>query len=284
MAPPIVDAQVHIWAAERPGRPWPPGTAKRAHRPVPLGAEQLLVEMAEAGVDRAVLVPPSYEGDYNDLVLEAATRWPDRFRAMGRISIDRPMTRDALAAFARQPGMMGIRLTFHLPATRPWLFDGTADWFWPLAEELGIPLMILPCGSLPRIGEIAARHPGLRIAIDHFSHHRALDEEPSLHLDEIEELVRLARLPNVVVKASCLPFFSREAYPFHDLDGVIRRVFDAFGPRRFFWGSDMTRLPCTYRQAVTHFTEALPWLTGEAKELVMGRALLAWSGWEKAPG
>jgi hypothetical protein len=82
------------------------------------------------------------------------------------------------------------------------------------------------------------------------------------------------------VKASCLPFFSREPYPFHDLDDVIRRVFDAFGPHRFFWGSDMTRLPCTYPQAVTHFTEELPWLAGEAKALVMGRALLAWSGWE----
>jgi predicted TIM-barrel fold metal-dependent hydrolase len=236
--------------------------------------------MAAAGVDRAILVPPSYEGDYNDLVLAAATNWPDRFRAMGRIAVERPMTRQALAAFRAQPGLLGIRLTFHLPRMRRWLFDGTADWFWPLAEELDIPLMILPVGSLPRIGEIAARHPGLRICIDHFSHHRALDGEPEIHLDEIAALVALAPLPNVAVKASCLPFFSREPYPFHDLDDVIRRVFDAFGPHRFFWGSDMTRLPCTYPQAVTHFTEELPWLAGEAKALVMGRALLAWSGWE----
>ena len=280
-AAPIVDAQVHIWAPERPDRPWPPGGAARAHRPVPLEAPALLREMEAAGVDRAILVPPSYEGDRNDLVLAAAAAWPDRFRAMGRIAVESPMTRAELAGFMRQPGMLGIRLTFHLPQTRRWLFDGTADWFWPLAEELGIPLMILPVGSLPRIGEIAARHPALRIAIDHFSHHRALEGEPEIHLDEIAALIALARLPNVVVKASCLPFFSREPYPFRDLDDVIRRVFDAFGPHRFFWGSDMTRLPCFYRQAVTHFTERLPWLTGEAKALVMGGALLAWSGWER---
>jgi predicted TIM-barrel fold metal-dependent hydrolase len=279
-AAPVVDAQVHIWAADRPDRPWPPGTAARAHRPVPLGAEDLLREMAAAGVDRAVLVPPSYEGDYNDLVLDAAVRWPDRFAAMGRIQVEAPMSRAALAAFHAQPGMLGIRLTFHLPRTRAWLFDGTADWLWPLAEELGIPLMILPIGSLPRIGEIASRHPALRICIDHLSHHRALDEPPAIHPEEIAALIALARLPNVSVKASCLPFFSREPYPFHDLDDVIRRVFDAFGPRRVFWGSDMTRLPCSYRQAVTHFTEELPWLTGEAKALVMGQALLDWSGWQ----
>lgn len=277
--PLVVDAQVHIWAAERPDRPWPPGGAARAHRPVPLGARDLLAEMDVAGVHRAVLVPPSYEGDYNDLVLEAAATWPARFAVMGRVAVEAPMTRDALSAFVAQKGMLGIRLTFHLPKTRAWLFDGTADWLWPLAEELGIPLMILPCGSLPRIGEIAARHPGLRITVDHFSHHRALDEEPAIHPQEIDDLVALARLPNVAVKASCLPFFSRGPYPFRDLDEVIRRVFEAFGPRRCFWGSDMTRLPCSYRQAVTHFTEELPWLKGEARELVMGRALLDWIGW-----
>jgi predicted TIM-barrel fold metal-dependent hydrolase len=275
----IVDSQVHIWAADRPDRPWPPGTAHRAHRPVPLGAADLLREMDEAGVDRAVLVPPSYEGDRNDLVLEAAATWPHRLRAMGRIAVERPMTQEELAGFVAQPGMLGIRLTFHLPATRPWLYDGTADWFWPLAERLGLRLMILPVGSLPRIGEIAARHPGLRIAIDHISHHRGLEEAPAIHRDEVEALVALARLPNVSVKTSCLPYFSSEAYPFRDLDDVIRRVFDAFGPHRCFWGSDMTRLPCSYRQAVTHFTEELRWMSEAEKDLVMGHALLAWSGW-----
>jgi predicted TIM-barrel fold metal-dependent hydrolase len=275
----IADAQVHIWAADRPDRPWPPGTAKRAHRPVPLGAEDLLAEMADAGVDRAVLVPPSYEGDYNDLVLDAAARWPDRFAVMGRISVERPMPRDALQAFLAQPGMYGVRLTFHLPATRKWLFDGTTDWFWPMAEELGMRLMILPCGSLPRIGEIAAKHPGLRITIDHMSQHRGLDEPAGLHMEEIEALLKLATLPNISVKTSCLPFFSREGYPFRDLEPVLRRVVDTFGPRRCFWGSDMTRIPCSYRQAVTHFTDELAWLDEEAKDLVMGRALMAWLGW-----
>ena len=30
--------------------------------------------------------------------------------------------------------MLGIRLTFHPPQWK-WLTDGTADWFWPLAEK-----------------------------------------------------------------------------------------------------------------------------------------------------
>jgi hypothetical protein len=46
-----------------------------------------------------------------------------------------------------------------------------------------------------------------------------------------------------------------------------------------FWGTDITRMPCSWRQCVTHFTEELPWLSARDKELIMGRALCNWLGW-----
>jgi hypothetical protein len=46
----------------------------------------------------------------------------------------------------------------------------------------------------------------------------------------------------------------------------------------------MTGVPCTYRQAVTLFTEELPWLKGADLALVMGSALCNWLGWEVQPG
>jgi hypothetical protein len=49
-------------------------------------------------------------------------------------------------------------------------------------------------------------------------------------------------------------------------------VFDAFGARRMFWGTDITRMTCSWRQRITLFTEELPWLTGQDLELVMGQA------------
>jgi L-fuconolactonase len=80
----IVDAQVHIWAAETPERPWPPGGRARAHRPLPFSPDDLLREMDAAGVARVVIVPPSWEGDRNDLALPAARLYPERFAVMGR--------------------------------------------------------------------------------------------------------------------------------------------------------------------------------------------------------
>ena len=37
--------------------------------------------------------------------------------------------------------MLGIRLTFHIPEHRKMLFDGSADWLWPAAERVGVPIM-----------------------------------------------------------------------------------------------------------------------------------------------
>ena len=49
---------------------------------------------------------------------------------------------------------------------------------------------------------------------------------------DLPALLALARHPNVAVKASALPCYSTEPYPFPRLHPYIRRVFDAFGPRR----------------------------------------------------
>jgi predicted TIM-barrel fold metal-dependent hydrolase len=69
-------------------------------------------------------------------------------------------------------------------------------------------------------------------------------------------------------------------YPFRDLHPHIRRVYDSFGPERMFWGTDWTRLPCPWRQAVTLFTEELPWLTDDDKRWIMGRGVCEWIGWQ----
>jgi hypothetical protein len=47
-----------------------------------------------------------------------------------------------------------------------------------------------------------------------------------------------------------------------------------------FWGTDYSRLPCSYREAITMFTEEIPWFSGEDKEWIMGRGLCEWLGWE----
>ena len=66
----IVDAQAHLWKAESDDWKWVPG--RKPQLPEPFTIEKLVALMDEAGVDRAVIVPPSWPGDRNDYGLEAA--------------------------------------------------------------------------------------------------------------------------------------------------------------------------------------------------------------------
>jgi L-fuconolactonase len=272
----IVDSQVHLWKANTPERPWPEGRSKDAHGPS-FEVADLRAKMAEAGVDRAIIVPPSWEGDRNDLALAAAHDYPDMFAVMGRVPVEKPESRALFDTWKDQPGMLGMRFTFRSALQRGWLTDGTADWLWPAAEKAGIPLMVLVPGSLKLLDSIAERHPGLKLSIDHMACDR--DGRDDAAFPDLELLLALARRPNVSVKATSLSRYASQPYPYPSLHPIVHRIVDAYGPKRVFWGSDLTRLPGTYRQLVTLFTEEMSWLSDSDKEWIMGRGICEWLGW-----
>jgi predicted TIM-barrel fold metal-dependent hydrolase len=284
----ITDSQVHLWEAHRPDRPWPPEQVgkpsfvavpgARPHRPEPLGADELIGLMDRAGVDRAVIVPPSPVGDSNDTGLEAAVRFPDRFAVMGRFNPDADGAHEHLETWLDQPGMIGIRMTFYKPHWAKWLAPGAVDWFWSGCERLNIPLMALAPGLLKEIAALAERHPGLAIILDHMARQSALRDEACFA--DLDELLALARFPNIAVKASALPCYTDDAYPFPRLMPYLERTFAAFGPDRIMWGSDFTRLPCSYIECLDHMRRELPFLTDDDRARVLGGTaakLLRWA-------
>lgn len=272
----IADSQVHIWGANTPERPWP--ARAKAQRDIPLGADELLREMDAARVDRVVIVPPSWEGDRNDLALAAAAAHPDRFAVMGRFDPEAPDARQCLPHWLEQRGMLGMRFAFHLPVLREPLHAGKYDWVWPAVESAGLPLMVLlPNEFLPSFEPVIARHPRLRLVMDHLGcPSNSKDAQAFAHFDR---LLALAKWPNVAVKASAMPCYTNDTYPYRAVHPYVRRALEAFGTKRVFWGSDLSRSPCTYRENVTMFSEEMPWLEAQAKEWVMGRGLCEWLGW-----
>jgi len=273
----IVDSQIHMWQASTPDRPWVPGT--RPQLPEPMTIERVVPMIDAAGVDRVVIVPPGLEGERVDYGQEAARRYPGRFATMGHIALDDPGEARRLPTWKQQPAVLGIRLNIAGEQAK-WLTDGTADWFWPAAEKAGIPIMFLTTGQLPLFGRIAERHPQLVLIIDHMGVSSEAMRNKMMPATVVESAA-LARYPNVSVKLSSAPLFSSEPYPFRDLTPHIRRLFDAYGPRRCYWGSDVTNsfAKATYRQRVTHFTEELDFLSEADKDWIMGRAILDRLGW-----
>jgi predicted TIM-barrel fold metal-dependent hydrolase len=267
----IIDAQVHIWSQTV----MPPSGL---HRKVEtFTAEDVLKEMDEAGVDAALIHPPSWDPNSNALAIEAAKKYPDRFAILGQFPLQDPANRKLIHVWRDQQGMMGLRWAFIAEDQQKLLYDGSLDWLWPAVEEEGLPIAMLGGLFLKKFREIAERHPRLKMIVDHCGLNRhGRDAAAFIHLDE---LVALAKLRNVAVKATGAPHYSTEPYPFRNIQDGLHRIFDAFGPKRFFWGTDLTRMPCSYRQCVTFFTEELPWLAGEELEDVMGRGLCQWIGW-----
>ena len=137
------------------------------HRPNGFSAEEMLVEMDAAGVDRAVIVPPTWAGENNLMACEAAARYSARFAVVGRFDARASDARTQLEGWMKQPHMLGVRMSFHVKPFINWLEDGSLDWFWTSCERLEIPVMALVPGMVHKLLPIAERHSGLKILIPH---------------------------------------------------------------------------------------------------------------------
>jgi len=233
----IIDAQIHMWPANRPDRSWVAGTQPQL--PEPFTIERVMPLINEAGVDRVVIVPPTLEGERLDYAQEAVKRYPGRFGIMARIDLDKPDRAARLSTWRNQPGVLGIRINI-VGEQAKWLTDGTTDWFWPAAEQANLPIMFLTTGQTHLFGRIAEKHPQLPLIIDHMGVSTAVLR--SWKLAESIAAAALAKYPNVSVKLSSAPLMSSEPYPFRDMTPHIRRLFDVYGPRRSYWGTDVTNM------------------------------------------
>lgn len=273
----ITDAQIHVWETDRPDRPWPSPLRNEPQREGGFTAEEAIAEMDAAGVDRAVIVPPTWVGEGNETALDAVERYPDRFAVMGRFNSDAPDAEEQLATWLDQPGMLGIRLTFMAIPRLEQLEDGSLDWFWAACERHQIPLMMLLQGQPEQAAPIAERHPDLTIVLDHMALN--LRAEPGHTWDSLDRLLDLARFPKVFVKVSSAPNFSTDPYPHRDIHGHLQRMYEAYGPQRLFWGSDVTRLEGSYADCRRLFEEELDFLSAEDREWIMGKALATALRW-----
>ena len=273
----IVDAQIHLWGTGLP--------SNLSHRQVtPFTPEEAIALMDEGGVDAAVIHPPGWDPNSTEMAFAAVQDYPGRFAIMGALPLDRPESRAPHRKLATTTGHAR-------PALRVPQRSGAAvaaRWHDRLAVG----------GS--RKGRRSDRDAGDRLADrnrpDRRAPSRASPDDrspgrPRRHHDaerrrgddphagsfwhwRSSPMSRSRRPACRLIRARPIRF--RRCTPF------LRQIYDAFGPHRMFWGTDITKMPCSWRQCVTMFTEELPWLQGRDLELVMGEALCAWWGWNRA--
>ena len=261
----IVDAQVHLWKAERRTGPGCRRSRKcRNHSPSRARADDGR-SWRRPRRDRAAVWP----SDRNDYALEAAKRYPDRFAVMGRIPLQESeigraaADMEAAARHARRArdvpradARLAHRRHRRIGSGRRPRRRACRSCSWR-------------AGKVPTFARIAERHPQLTLIIDHMGLSVETVQGTARSRRRSTQAVALAKYPNVCVKLSSAPTNSLEAYPFRDMTPHIKRVFDAYGPQRCYWGTDITNsfVKASYRQRITHFTEELTFLSEERQGL-----------------
>jgi predicted TIM-barrel fold metal-dependent hydrolase len=147
---------------------------------------------------------------------------------------------------------------------------------WAAAREMGIAIQmhLIPCHA-PQIEALAARFPDVPVILDHLA--RAGEGTPA----EFDGVLKMARLPRVYMKFSGVNYSSKEPFPHRDAKPVVRRAFDAFGPRRMLWGGLGMNM-AQFRQAVELFDEMLYFASAAEKARIRGGNAMELYGFSRA--
>jgi predicted TIM-barrel fold metal-dependent hydrolase len=139
--------------------------------------------------------------------------------------------------------------------------------------------MVLPAAGLGLMDALIRRHPDMRVCIDHMG---VVPRERYVSFETLlSTLLPLAHYGNVTVKLTQIIRSVDEPFPYPSLHQPMRRVVDAYGPSRTFWGSDLTTLGCPYRDCIELAHRAFGSLAPQDTAQIMGNAICDWLGWER---
>ena len=157
---------------------------------------------------------------------KAAKKYPDRFAIMGQFPPENPDNVRLIPGWRSQTGMKGLRWALFYHDQPRLLAEGKLDWIWAAAEKEGLPVSLQAGVFLKKFRSIAETHPRLKLIIDHCGLNPF--KKDAAAFEHFDELLALAKLPNVAVKATGAPAYSTQAYPFRNIHDGLHRIFDAF--------------------------------------------------------
>ena len=264
----IVDTHLHVHSSDYDKYPMNEGKTVDEDG----SAEYLNTKMAEAGVDKAVIVQPIHYLFDNSYVADTLKNFPGKFAAMGLVNQFEPGAPERLETLVKEHGFSGLRIHLSKP-DHPSMWAGAdQDAIWDKAAELGAGFISHgPSTLYPDIEPIVARHPDVPLALDHNGGAPRIEEPP---YPGMQPVLNLAKYPNVYVKL--IPHKEQEEFPYKDSHDGFKRIFDAFGPQRLMWGTNFPGVErqTGYRPALEMFQEHIDWLSGEDQEWVLGKTAM----------
>jgi L-fuconolactonase len=247
-----IDAQVHAYERNHPGRPW----AGFLHGPAEVTGDDMVAAMDAVAVDGALLVSPfsmyRYDASY---ALDVHAAHPGRFGLIKPVDPADPAVTDTIADWAATKGTVAIRIMMRDSVSAD-AADPGLNRVLAAAARHALPVNLLCWGRLEQAGLLAARNPDTQLVIDHLGLQQPFEPPaPAAPFANLPGVLALAAHDNIAVKISGACTLSHEPFPYKDIWDPLGRMFDAFGFDRCMWGTDWTRAVglLTYRQGVEAF-------------------------------
>jgi len=279
---PTIDAQVHTYERDHPGRPW----AGVLHGPAEVTGEDMIKAMDAVGVDGALLISPftmyRFDAGY---AIEVRKRFPGRFGLIKPVDPNDPAVAETIAEWKRTPGTVGIRIMMNRDVSED-PADPGINRVMAAGARHGLPVNIMCWGRLPQAAALAARNPDTSIVIDHLGLQQPFEPPaPPQPWADLPKVLEAARQRNISIKITGACTLAHEPYPYKDIWDPLRRIFDAFGLERCLWGTDWTRAVglLTYKQGVDAFRDS-DRLSASDKAMLMGGALERVYKWSPKKG
>jgi L-fuconolactonase len=232
--------------------------------------EVLLFHMAQSKVAQAIFI--QYMGNTdNRYLLDCLAAHPGKFAAAMIVEPDDDGSR--IRHWAEQ-GIGGIRLPADFRGRGR---DPLAQWRTAAALDLVVSAPCIPATLLGRdFQEVVERFPNLSIVIEHLG---GVGRGALPPYSEFQQVLALARYPNLTIKLPGFGEFCELPHPFSHIPPLVDMTLTAFGPQRIMWGSDWPPVSSRegYGNALQVPLDYLTQLSEDEKAWIFGRtAQVVW--------
>jgi predicted TIM-barrel fold metal-dependent hydrolase len=263
---PFTDSHVHFYDLEdprlhyewlQPGATDPDLTEHRAIKALRYWADDFLAETRFHNVERVIHVQAAI--GIADPVAE--TEWLQAFAdrlgvphgVVGYADLTAPDVGELLERHAQYPNFRGIR------DLREDEYFTNPDWERGFAELERLGLVCsqnAEAEMLPAAAEVARRHPGVTLCLEHTGYPRARDDGA---FERWRSAIRAAAgAPNTVIKISGLGMFDN-AWTVESIRPYVLECVEAFGVERSFFGTNwpVDRLFSSYGDVIDAYAEII---------------------------
>ncbi len=238
----LIDTHIHLFAADQERFPY---HKNAPYQPPAADLEDYKPFVRQSKIDHAVIVHPEPYQDDHRYLEHCFQHEPSPGFFKGTCLFDplapgTPLRMEALVK--KHPGrIVALRVhQMHGRDEQPWTSGAIKNRdiegphmkrLWRKAGDLGLAIQVhFTPWHAPRIANLARQFPDVRVVLDH------LGRAGMGTAANYQEVLKLATLPNTIMKFSGWRYSSKQDHPYADAKPVVRRAYDAFGPDRMIWG------------------------------------------------